>query len=66
MHLALEYVEGGELLKLLQSKGAYSECDSRKAIIYILEAIDYCHSRGIIHRDLKLENIILKYHVFNV
>lgn len=59
VHLVLEYVQGGELLQMLQAKGAYSEADAMKAIKCILEALEYCHTKGIIHRDLKPENIIL-------
>ena len=59
IHLVMEYLRGGEMFKRLQSKGVYSEKDASLAIKHILEALDYCHKRNIIHRDLKAENIIL-------
>jgi serine/threonine protein kinase len=59
IHLVTEYLEGGEMFKRLQSKGVYSEKDASIAIKYILEALDYCHKKNIIHRDLKAENLIL-------
>ena len=40
-------------------KGKLSENDARILFVQMVTAVDYCHSRGIIHRDLKLENILL-------
>jgi serine/threonine protein kinase len=34
------------------------EVQAREIFTQILEAVQYCHSKGIIHRDIKLENII--------
>ena len=54
----MEYLEGGELLNYLQEKKKLNE---EEALIYfqqIINAIDYCHSQKVIHRDLKLENIM--------
>jgi len=61
IHLVLEYLGGGELFQLLQTKGIYSEQDAATAMRCILEALSYCHQRNIIHRDLKPENLILEY-----
>ena len=59
IHLVMEYLEGGELFKRLQSKGTYSEKDASLAINHILQALAYCHGKNIIHRDLKPENLIM-------
>ena len=61
IHMVLEYLKGGQLLAHLQTKGTYSEKDASLVIRRVLEALDYCHSRNIIHRDLKLENLIIVY-----
>ena len=59
IHLILEYLQGGELLSHLQSKGVYSEKDASALIKCVLEALEYCHARNIVHRDLKPENLII-------
>lgn len=59
VHLVMEYLEGGELLQRLQSKGLYSEKDASVVIRSVLEALEYCHAKSIMHRDLKPENLIL-------
>ncbi len=54
----MEYLEGGNLAELVKAKGSLSERRTREVFVKILDAIDYCHSQKIVHRDLKLENIL--------
>ena len=56
----MEYLEGGELLSLLQKKGKLTEDEAKLFVRQIVEAINYCHNQNLIHRDLKLENILLE------
>lgn len=58
-HLVLEYMKGGTLLDLLVQQQAYTEQDSRQVLKNILEAVAYMHSRGMAHRDLRPENLLL-------
>ena len=58
--VVMEYLAGGELLDLLKEKGTFDESTARKLFAQIIEAISHCHREGIIHRDLKLENILLE------
>lgn len=56
--LVLEYAEGGTLKEFLNSKKILNEEQTRKIVIQILDALIYCHGKKIIHRDLKLENVM--------
>jgi len=59
IHLVCEYLSGGELFSLLQTKVKFSESVSMQVMKCLLEALSYIHSKGIIHRDIKPENLIL-------
>ncbi len=55
----MEYLEGGNLGEFLKKMGGFlRESTAKDIIIQIMDAIDYCHSQRIVHRDLKLENIL--------
>lgn len=58
--MIMEYAGGGELLGYLQKHGQMSEVDTRQIILQVVNSILYCHTRGIVHRDLKLENVIFR------
>ena len=60
-HIVTELCRGKELSKLLkQNGGKLSEKKCRIIIMKILHAINYCHSHGIVHCDLKPDNIIFE------
>lgn len=54
-----EYMPGGELGEYVQ-KNKMSEDMAKKIFKLILEPVNYCHKHGVIHRDLKMENILLQ------
>lgn len=56
----MEYLEGGELGAYVKEKGGLSEEEAKHFFKQLLSAIDYCHNEKLIHRDLKLENILLE------
>ena len=54
-----EYASQGELFDYVSNQGSLSESIARKFFQQIVYAIDYIHMKGVAHRDLKLENILL-------
>jgi len=58
--MVMEYACGGEVLEYVTQKGKLNEFVSRKIINQVINALLYCHSRGIVHRDLKLENVLFR------
>ena len=58
--MIMEYAGGGELLEYVLNKGPLGEIAARKIFLQIANAIHYCHMRGVVHRDLKLENVLFK------
>ncbi|KAI0505132.1 serine/threonine-protein kinase [Xylaria bambusicola] len=60
--LILEYAAGGELYRVLQSVGRFSERRAAKYIAQVALSLDYLHGKNVMHRDMKPENILLGLH----
>ncbi|KAK7306523.1 hypothetical protein VNO77_44470 [Canavalia gladiata] len=58
IYLAMELVKAGELFHKV-SQGRLKEDMARKYFHQLIDAVGYCHSQGVYHRDLKLENLLL-------
>jgi len=56
--LVMEYCQGGELFERLVNEGVFGEESTMWVMRQVLEAVSYCHSRGVAHRDLKPENFL--------
>jgi serine/threonine-protein kinase len=61
-YLVQEWIEGVTLNATLQRNGSLGERDVKEILLSILPILDYVHNRGIIHRDIKPNNIILRQH----
>ncbi|KAF5891128.1 serine/threonine-protein kinase SIK2, partial [Clarias magur] len=59
LYLVTEYAKNGEIFDYLASHGRLSEAEARRKFWQILSAVEYCHERSIVHRDLKAENLLL-------
>uniref|UniRef100_A0A8D3BK58 non-specific serine/threonine protein kinase n=2 Tax=Scophthalmus maximus TaxID=52904 RepID=A0A8D3BK58_SCOMX len=59
-YLVTELCAGGELKQLLLRKKFFTEDETRHIISTLADAVVYLHKRDIVHRDLKLENILVK------
>lgn len=54
----MEFAAGGELADMVRELGGLTEIETRNIIVQVASAISICHSKGVIHRDLKLENVL--------
>ncbi|XP_068480242.1 CBL-interacting serine/threonine-protein kinase 9-like isoform X1 [Phaseolus vulgaris] len=59
IYIVLELLDGGELFDKIAAKGRLKEDEARTYFQQLINAVDYCHSRGVYHRDLKPENLLL-------
>lgn len=59
LYFVMPFIEGGELYKILKAQKKFSEEVVIFYAIQLIQAIGYLHSKEIIHRDLKLENIMI-------
>eukprot|EP00271_Cylindrocystis_brebissonii_P014617 TRINITY_DN36027_c0_g1_i1.p1 TRINITY_DN36027_c0_g1~~TRINITY_DN36027_c0_g1_i1.p1 ORF type:complete len:544 (+),score=47.69 TRINITY_DN36027_c0_g1_i1:299-1930(+) len=59
MHLMLDYCHGGELFDVLLARGKLTEADAADVVLQLALGLNHCHSRGVLHRDVKLENILI-------
>lgn len=60
LYMILDLCDGGELYDMLAAHKKLSEGVASRLVRQMLAAILYCHSKGICHRDLKLENFVFK------
>lgn len=54
----MQYAEQGSLLKLIRKEKYLPEERARSYFSQLLNAVEYIHSMGVVHRDIKCENIV--------
>ncbi|XP_057897302.1 serine/threonine-protein kinase SIK3 isoform X4 [Melospiza georgiana] len=59
IYLVTEYASGGEIFDHLVAHGRMAEKEARRKFKQIVAAVNFCHCRNIVHRDLKAENLLL-------
>ncbi|KAJ8706413.1 hypothetical protein PYW08_011039 [Mythimna loreyi] len=59
IYLVTEYAPNGEIFDHLVSRGRMTEPEAARAFAQMVAAVGYCHANGVVHRDLKAENLLL-------
>eukprot|EP00475_Leptophrys_vorax_P025217 TRINITY_DN3525_c1_g2_i1.p1 TRINITY_DN3525_c1_g2~~TRINITY_DN3525_c1_g2_i1.p1 ORF type:complete len:313 (+),score=14.53 TRINITY_DN3525_c1_g2_i1:113-940(+) len=59
VHLIMEICRGGDLFDRVKARGQFSELTAALVCRHLVEALLHCHSNGVIHRDVKPENILM-------
>uniref|UniRef100_A0A5K3FUQ1 non-specific serine/threonine protein kinase n=1 Tax=Mesocestoides corti TaxID=53468 RepID=A0A5K3FUQ1_MESCO len=59
LYLVMEYASGGEVFDFLVTHGKMAEREARAKFRQIVSAVQYCHQKKVVHRDLKAENLLL-------
>jgi len=58
--IVMEHAKG-ELIDYIAATGSLSEREARKYFRQLISALQHCHAAGVVHRDLKLENLLLSH-----
>jgi len=58
-YITMEYLDGRDLRSMLREKGKLSPEEAAKIVLQICRALEAAHAEGVIHRDLKPQNIML-------
>ncbi|KAJ3311308.1 Map microtubule affinity-regulating kinase [Boothiomyces sp. JEL0838] len=58
-HVIMQYAVGGEMVEYLADKGCLSDSESQKYFRQLVSGLDHMHHANVVHRDLKLENLLL-------
>ncbi|XP_063221011.1 testis-specific serine/threonine-protein kinase 3-like isoform X2 [Bacillus rossius redtenbacheri] len=59
VYIIMEEAQNGTLLDLIRNQNYLSEDRARRIFTQILDVMEYCYSLGIVHRDIKCENLLL-------
>lgn len=60
LYLVTALARGGELFERICQRGAFGESDAQRLMQQVVSGVAHLHSNGIVHRDLKLENLLFQ------
>jgi len=60
IYLVTEYCKGGSLNDRILALGKYPLGDAKQVAYELFDALTYCHEKGLMHRDIKPQNILLR------
>ena len=58
-NMVMEFCSGGDLLQYVKGKGKMEEEEAKGVFAQVVEGVKACHDHNIIHRDVKLDNVLL-------
>lgn len=58
IYIVMEYARNGSLLDMIRRENYFNEMKARHVYHQLIDALEYIHGRGIVHRDIKCENIL--------
>lgn len=59
VYVVMEYADGGSLLDYVRRRKKLAEPEAARFFHQMCRGLDYCHGNGVVHRDVKLENVLL-------
>ncbi|KGN56948.2 CBL-interacting serine/threonine-protein kinase 7 [Cucumis sativus] len=59
IYLVVEFAGGGELLAKISRRGRFTETVARRYFQQLVSALKFCHDNGVVHRDVKPQNLLL-------
>lgn len=59
IYLVVEFAGGGELLAKISRRGRFTETVARRYFQQLVSALKFCHENGVVHRDVKPQNLLL-------
>ncbi|KAH7343940.1 hypothetical protein B0J17DRAFT_693563 [Rhizoctonia solani] len=62
LYLVMEYLNGGDCASLIKTLGALPEEWTRAYIAEVTLGLEYLHAKGVVHRDLKPDNLLIDQH----
>jgi serine/threonine protein kinase len=60
--MVMEYASGGDLLQWVKQKKRLDENEAKRIFRQVVHGLAHCHCRSVLHRDIKLDNVLMDTH----